>query len=155
MEELLEMQGQRCECLPQNNFFAQEALSHGVEKTVLGNLLPLFHGLAGAALHPIICVSRGILSRKILIMSEGLACLNHSYLAGAENPADISVDRLAFTIAAAVSPRTRDQIAAEAAESTLARNHQHLLSFRVISTSNGGGVLIDAQYIFALKNCAS
>ena len=110
-EDLRELRGQRRDFLPQRNFFEREISKHGVETTITKHLPSLIRGIAGAAMHPIIHLSIGILSKRDLVVAEGLAYLNHSYLAAIDTDGQGDI----------IASRPRDVAAAEAVDLALSR----------------------------------
>jgi len=78
--ELYRLRGKGCDLSKQKEFFQKKLSKLGIEKILLKYLPTMIDGLAGAALQPLIHIAIGILYRNNLMVAEGLAYLNHSYL---------------------------------------------------------------------------
>ena len=146
-EELAALRGRRHDFAPQREFFRREVSRRGIEATIAEHLPSLIRGIAGAAMHPIIHLSIGVLSKQDLVVAEGLAYLNHSYLAAAKNNPDYAES--------SVDPRPREEVAAEAVDAALARKAPAPLATAGRFQRAMGGLLASAHVVRVLEKEAS
>lgn len=150
IEDILELQGLRQDFLPQKRFFQKEISEHGVETTLSKYLPSLIAGLAGAAMHPVIHIAVGILSKRECVIAEGLAYLNHSYLAAVESDCDDIAEQpesIVYTY-----EHSREEAAADLVNKALAKTPPASLAMSGKFQRAMGGLLQDAEIVAALRN---